>query len=328
MTTHKLVSVFTIFAMFVVMANANGLTLDYYKYSCPDAEAITKRITDQYVGHVPNFAPGLLRMHFHDCIVRGCDASVLLDPTPSNNKTEKDSIPNSTLRGFEVINAIKGALEEKCPGIVSCADILSLAARDAIVKINGPYWHVPLGRKDGIISLASEALANIPSPFSNFTTLKQNFAAVGLSSKDLVVLSGAHTIGIGHCFIIQSRLYNFTGKGDTDPKLAPSYAKWLKTRCPKVVGDVKSFVYMDRITPKAFDEKYYTMVTQHRGLFESDAALLDDSETKNYIETQVYTQGETFPKDFAESITRMSLIGVLTGSQGQVRKTCGAVNYY
>ncbi|KAK9664014.1 hypothetical protein RND81_14G013900 [Saponaria officinalis] len=328
MSLTKLFSFLTILAMLVVISNGSELSRNYYKYSCPNVEAISKRITHQYVSRVPNFAPGLIRMNFHDCIVRGCDASVLLDPTPSNNQTEKDSIPNSTLRGFEVIDAIKGALEKECPGVVSCADVLSLATRDAIVTINGPYWDVPLGRKDGRISLASEARAKIPSPFANISTLKQNFADVGLTPKDLAVLSGAHTLGIGHCFIIQGRLYNFTGKGDTDPKLSPSYAAWLKTRCPKVAGDSKSFVFMDRITPKVFDEKYFTMVTQHRGLFQSDAALLDDSETKTYLETQVNTHGSTFAKDFAKSMTKMIEIGVLTGSQGEVRKTCGAVNKY
>ncbi|XP_074285020.1 peroxidase 1-like [Silene latifolia] len=327
MMLQKLSSFMAIFAMFIAITSATGLKTDYYKYTCPNVEKISKRITEQYVGHTPNLAPGLLRMNFHDCIVRGCDASLLLDPTPSNNQTEKDAVPNVTLRGFEVVDAIKGALEKECPGVVSCADVLSLAARDAVVTIKGPWWKVPLGRKDGKISLASEALANIPSPFANITTLTQNFAAVGLTKKDLVVLSGAHTIGIGHCFIIQGRLYNFTGKGDTDPTLSPSYAAWLKTRCPKLVGDSKSFVFMDRITPKVFDEKYFTMVTQHRGLFQSDAALLDDSETKTYLESQVTSYGSTFAKDFAESMTKMIEIGVLTGSQGQVRKTCGAVNY-
>ena len=59
-----------------------------------------------------------------------------------------------------------------------------------MLQINGPSWDVPLGRKDGKISLASEANALIPSPFSNISTLKQEFAAVGLTTKDLVVLSG------------------------------------------------------------------------------------------------------------------------------------------
>ncbi|XP_021728320.1 peroxidase 27-like [Chenopodium quinoa] len=326
MADHKLSSIFLVFATIFAMANAQGLKLDYYKTSCPEAEEIVERITKQYVSHVPNFAAGLIRMNFHDCAVRGCDASVLINPTSSNNKTEKTAIPNTTLRGFEIIDAIKSALEKKCPGVVSCADILALASRDAITTINGPWWEVPTGRRDGKVSLESEANALIPSPFSDVTTLKQNFAALGLSAKDLVVLSGAHTIGVGHCFIIRSRLYNFTGKGDTDPTLSPHYADWLKTRCLPIASDSTSFVFMDRITPKVFDEKYYTMVTQNRGLFVSDATLMTDQETKSYIETQVKTKGSTFADDFAVSMTKMINIGVLTGSQGEIRKTCGAVN--
>lgn len=63
--------------------------------------------------------------------MQGCDASVLLDST-ANNKAEKDSIPNLSLAGFDVIQDIKAELEAKCPGIVSCADILTLATRDAV----------------------------------------------------------------------------------------------------------------------------------------------------------------------------------------------------
>ncbi|KAL2938290.1 Peroxidase 2 [Bienertia sinuspersici] len=323
----KFLSAFIVFGMLFAMGNAypQGLQLDYYKHSCPNAEKIVERITKQYVSHVPNFAAGLIRMIFHDCAVRGCDASLLLKPTASNNQTELDAIPNSTLRGFEILEAIKSALETECPGVVSCADILALSSRDASTTINGPWWPVPTGRRDGIISLASEALALIPSPFADITTLKQNFAALGLNTKDLVVLSGAHTIGVGHCFIIRNRLYNFTGVGDTDPALNPGYAAWLKTRCSPNPSPT-SFVFMDRITPKVFDEKYFTMVKQNRGLFESDAALLNDDQTRDYIMNQVKTKGSTFDKDFAESMTKMIQIGVLTGTKGQIRKDCGFVN--
>ncbi|KAL9246285.1 hypothetical protein vseg_019841 [Gypsophila vaccaria] len=310
------------------MASPSDYYDSYIAHACPQVEEISKEITEHFVYNDPTLAPALIRMLFHDCIVRGCDASVLLDPTPSNNETEKDTVPNSTLRGYEVVDAVKAELEKQCPRVVSCADVLSLVARDAIVAIGGPWWYVPLGRKDGRISLASEALANIPSPFSNISTLIQNFAAVGLTPKDLVVLSGAHTIGIGHCFIIRKRLYNFTGNGDTDPTLAPHYAKILKSKCPNTVGDLESFVDMDPKTPMTFDEKYFTIVSKHKGLFQSDAALLDNYGTKSYVEYQAKTKGSTFAKDFAESMTKLIQIGVLTGNQGEIRKTCGVVNTY
>lgn len=57
-------------------------------------------------------------------------------------------------------------------------------------QINGPYWDVPTGRRDGRVSLASEALTNLPSPFANITQLQQGFASRGLNNKDLAVLSG------------------------------------------------------------------------------------------------------------------------------------------
>ncbi|KAG8641073.1 hypothetical protein MANES_13G103564v8 [Manihot esculenta] len=56
--------------------------------------------------------------------------------------------------------------------------------------VGGPSWVVRTGRQDGRISSASEASAQLPSPFASINQLKQNFAAKGLSVKDLVVLSG------------------------------------------------------------------------------------------------------------------------------------------
>ncbi|MBA0836657.1 hypothetical protein Goarm_008852, partial [Gossypium armourianum] len=111
------------------------LSVNYYAKSCPQVEQLVGSITSQQFKETPVSAPATIRLFFHDCFVEGCDASILIATQPGSKiLAEKDAADNRDLRteGFDTITRAKALVESKCPGIVSCADILAIAARDFI----------------------------------------------------------------------------------------------------------------------------------------------------------------------------------------------------
>ncbi|XP_074382118.1 peroxidase 24-like [Apium graveolens] len=310
----------------VMVCNGNKLLkMKYYRKTCSSVESIVRDITWRKVAENSSFAPKLLRLHYHDCFVRGCDGSILLDSTDDQNKdNEKAAGPNRSLSGYEFIDEIKAKLEEECPGVVSCADILALAARDAVsYQFRRPMWKVFTGRKDGRVSLSSEASANMPSASSNLTTLLTKFEFHGLDMMDLVTLSGAHTIGSTRCVLLSRRLYNFTGRGDTDPALDPVYANTLRKICPNPSSPATR-VEMDPRSSSTFDSHYFRTVNQHKGMFVSDAALLTDQQAAQMA--RVLENPFVFFARFAQSMRKMNEIITLADGEGEVRKNCRVVN--
>lgn len=67
--------------------------------------------------------------------MQGCDASVLLDDTITLQGEKRASNNIHALKGFRIIDRIKNRLESDCPATVSCADILTVAARDAVILV-------------------------------------------------------------------------------------------------------------------------------------------------------------------------------------------------
>ncbi|GLT58509.1 hypothetical protein SLA2020_313950 [Shorea laevis] len=304
------------------------LQLGFYSKSCPKAEKIVQDFVNKHIHNAPSLAATLIRMHFHDCFVRGCDASILLNSTSEGQAVERQTVPNLSVRGYDFIDRVKSLLEAECPGIVSCADTIALVARDAVVATGGPFWRVPTGRRDGLISRQSEANNQIPAPFDNFTTLVTRFASKGLDIKDLVLLSGAHTIGIAHCSVFADRrLLNFSGVlGAVDPSMDSEYAANLKANKCKIFNDSRTIVEMDPGSRKTFDLSYYSLLLKRRGLFESDQALTSNATSLAIVNQLLQGSLENFFREFGLSMEKMGKVQVKTGTEGEIRKHCARVN--
>ncbi|KAG4947662.1 hypothetical protein JHK87_043669 [Glycine soja] len=293
------------------------LSIGHYHTTCPDTEGIISQKVAAWVKKDPTLAPAIIRLHFHDCAVRGCDASILLNHPGS----ERTALESRTLRGFQLIDDIKIELEKRCPRTVSCADILTAAARDATLMAGGPFWEVPFGRKDGKISLARKANM-VPHGHENITALIAFFQEKGLDILDLVTLSGSHTIGRSTCSSIMDRIYNFNGTGKPDPSLNVYFLKLLRKRCKRVMD----LVHLDVITPRTFDTTYYTNLMRKVGLLSTDQSLFSDARTAPFVEAFA-TQPFLFTSQFSVSMVKLGNVHVLTRpNEGEIRVNCNYVN--
>ncbi|KAL4654733.1 hypothetical protein ACB092_01G401400 [Castanea dentata] len=304
------------------------LAFRFYAQTCPNAESIVLSVVQDAIARDPTMAAALLRLHFHDCFVEGCDGSILIDNGPAS---EKRAASHQGVKGFEEIEKAKAELESVCPGVVSCADIVALAARDAVALVNGPGYQVLTGRRDGRVSNL-ELAAAMPDVNDSIQLLKAKFLEKGLTEKDLVVLSAAHTIGTTACFFMNKRLYNFFPNVDevsSDPSINPTFLPGLEARCPKD-GDVNVRLAMDSGSEQLFDINILQNIRNGFAVLASDARLNDDETTKSVIDSYLSfpspSSVQAFEVDFADSIVKMGRIGVKTGFQGEIRSVCSSFN--
>ncbi|XP_051185989.1 peroxidase 2 [Lolium perenne] len=281
-----------------------GLSSSFYDNSCPDTRNIVKRVIQDARVTDARIPASLIRLHFHDCFVNGCDGSLLLDDDVYFRIVSEKKAPgnNQSARGFKVVDNIKRALEKACPGIVSCADILTLAAEISVELAGGPSWSVPLGRRDGTKTNIKSAV-DLPSPFDPLDVLLEKFKNMGLDDTDLVALQGAHTFGRTQC-------------------------QFTQQECT-VGQDEGTLVNLDAATPNVFDNKYYGNLLRGRAPLLSDQVMMSDpraAATTAPIVRRFSSSQKDFFKNFAASMIKMGNISPLTGRDGEIRKNCRRVN--
>ncbi|XP_059669817.1 peroxidase 2-like [Cornus florida] len=300
-------------------AFSSPLSPCYYNKVCPNALPTIKQVVEDAVQKERRMGASLMRLHFHDCFVNGCDASILLDPT-STIDSEKNSIHNAnSARGFEVIDKIKSEVDKVCGGpVVSCADILAVAARDSVVLLGGPTWKVQLGRRDSTTANRTAADNDIPAPSMDLPALINNFKKQGLDVKDLVALSGGHTLGFAQCRAFRDRIYN-------DTNIDTAFAGQRRSTCPRSSPSGDSNLATLDPTAALFDTKYYSNLVKKKGLLHSDQALFNGGETDGLVKSYVTNAG-AFSTDFTNSMIKMGNIKPLTGKKGQIRLNCKMVN--
>lgn len=187
--------------------------------------------------------------------------------------------------------------------------------------MGGPSFHykVPLGRRDSRTASRNAANSNLPAPTFNFSQLLSNFNSHGLTLKDLVVLSGGHTIGLARCTSFRARLYN------NDSNIDPDFEASLKGTCPASGGD-NNLAPLDA-TPNRVDTGYYRALMSKKGLLHSDQELFKGDGTESDKLVRLYSKNvKAFARDFGASMIKMGNMEPLTGEQGEIRVNCRKVN--
>ncbi|KAL1332037.1 hypothetical protein AAHE18_02G207400 [Arachis hypogaea] len=269
------------------------LEVNYYSSRCPRAEDIIKeQVTELYKKH-GNTAVSWLRNLFHDCMVKSCDASLLLE-TVEEVVSEQASSRSFGMRNF----------------------------KDGIVLLGGPTIEMKTGRRDSQQSYATEVESSIPNHNDSMSLVLSRFQQIGVDLEATVALLGAHSVGRVHCTNIVQRLYP-----QVDETLEPEHAQYLKRRCPDPNPNPKDVQYSrnDLVTPMIVDNNYYKNILKHKGLLTVDEELATDPRTSPYVK-KMADDNDYFNQQFSRAILLLSQNNPLTGDQGEIRKDCRYIN--
>ncbi|TVU21092.1 hypothetical protein EJB05_30706, partial [Eragrostis curvula] len=271
-----------------------GLKVGFYNKSCASVETLVQQAVVAAFKNNCGIAAGLIRLHFDDCAL---------------------------------FYRLSTAVEAQCPSTFSCADILAFAARDSVALTGNLTYKVPAGaaRRPGV--QGDRRALTLPSPFSNATEL----VGKGLTPEDMVVLSGAHTVGQSHCSSFLHRIWNGT-TAIVDPTISAAYASLLRSICPSNSNQTfpNTTTAMDLISHDTGEARQPLLRRArqqpgplHVGL--GAAHQRHAQRLKASVDAFVKSE-KKWKSKFAKSMVKMGNIQVLTGTQGEIRLNCRVIN--
>ncbi|KAL2649416.1 hypothetical protein R1flu_017544 [Riccia fluitans] len=299
------------------------LSANYYDVTCPNLRGMvaTAFLFQMNLIRVITAPASLLRVAFHDCAVDGCQGSILLNSQPGVTD-EKLSKRNLGIQNLDVIHSIKSTIEARCPGVVSCADLIVLVAHEAIKYSAGPTLPLVFGRKDARFASTGNADVQLLPADATVDQVLNAFGQMGIDTAGTVALLGSHTLGVAHCANIVNRLYPAPDMTLSQP-MNLFRLNNLKLQCPPNFNSFTTIA--NDLTNTIFDGTYYRSALAGRGLLTIDDRLANDPRTKPFMQN-FGMNTPAFRQSFKDAFLKMTSFKVLTGSQGEVRRDCRFVN--
>ncbi|KAJ4715993.1 Ascorbate peroxidase [Melia azedarach] len=221
-----------------------------------------------------NCAPIMLRLAWHDAGTYDVNTKT---GGPNGSIRNEEEYSHGANSGLKIAIDFFEAVKAKHPKI-TYADLYQLAGVVAVEVTGGPTIDFVPGRKDSKISTRE---GRLPDAKQGAPHIRDVFYRMGLSDKDIVALSGAHTLGRGH------------------PERSGFEGPWTRE-------------------PLIFDNSYFVELLngESEGLLQlpTDKCLLEDPQFRRYVE--LYAKDEdAFFRDYAAAHKKLSELGFSTASK-------------
>jgi catalase (peroxidase I) len=255
-------------------------------------KALRAEISSTIVNTKANVCPFTVRLAWH--------ASGTIDINDTNPATAGGS-NGATMRfteecsdganaGLDLMQKILAPIKKKYP-TVSYADLWTLAGTQAIKLTGGPDVPFRYGRTDDPDSTTCPPNGRLPDAALGAQHLRDVFYRMGFTDKDIVALSGAHTLG--SCHKLRS---GFDGPWTSNPlKFDNEYYKNLLE---------KKWVQRKWDGPIQYEDEE----TKKLMMLPTDIALIEDAEFLKYV--KLYAENEkVFFDDFAIAFGQLISLG-------------------